>query len=141
VSVGERRPLRKDLPALFGGARLDGSTATLDAHGEKVHDHFFAQSSFATYALATESNVVKVGRDAPLEQLGPLGCGIQTGAGAVMNALKVAPGTTVACFGAGAVGCSSIMAARVVGATTIRRHRRRAVASGNGKRTGRDARY
>jgi aryl-alcohol dehydrogenase len=36
-----------------------------------------------------------------------------------MNALKVAPGTTFACFGAGAVGCSSIMAARAVGATTI----------------------
>jgi aryl-alcohol dehydrogenase len=109
----------KTFPLCFGGARLDGSTATLDGHGEKVHDHFFGQSSFATYALANERNVVKVSSDVPLERLGPLGCGIQTGAGAVMNALKVAPGTTFACFGAGAVGCSSIMAARAVGATTI----------------------
>jgi aryl-alcohol dehydrogenase len=127
LTCGRCRPCRlgriahceKTFPLSFGGARLDGSTATLDAQGEKVHDHFFGQSSFATYALANERNVVKVSSDAPLERLGPLGCGIQTGAGAVMNALKVAPGTTFACFGAGAVGCSSIMAARAVGATTI----------------------
>jgi aryl-alcohol dehydrogenase len=127
LTCGRCRPCRlgriahceRTFPLSFGGARLDGSTATLDAKGEKVHDHFFAQSSFATYALANEGNVVKVRSDAPLERLGPLGCGIQTGAGAVMNALKVAPGTTFACFGAGAVGCSSIMAARAVGATTI----------------------
>jgi len=47
---------------------LDGSTATLDGDGEKVHDHFFGQSSFATYALANERNVVKVSRDVPLER-------------------------------------------------------------------------
>lgn len=117
--LGRIAHCEETFPLSFGGARLDGSTATLDAQGEKVHDHFFAQSSFATYALANEGNVVKVSTDAPLERLGPLGCGIQTGAGAVMNALKVAPGTTFACFGAGAVGCSSIMAARAVGATTI----------------------
>ena len=117
--LGRIAHCEKTFPLSFGGARLDGSTATLDAQGGKVHDHFFAQSSFGTYALANEGNVVKVRSDAPLERLGPLGCGIQTGAGAVMNALKVAPGTTFACFGAGAVGCSSIMAARAVGATTI----------------------
>src|ERR1700724_3833008 len=117
--LGRMAHCEKTFPLCFGGARLDGSTATVDAQGEKVHDHFFAQSSFGTYALAHEGNVVKVRSDAPLERLGPLGCGIQTGAGAVMNALKVAPGTTFASFGAGAVGCSSIMAARAVGATTI----------------------
>jgi len=86
----------KTFPLCFGGARLDGSTATLDGDGEKVHDHFFGQSSFATYALASERNVVKVSRDVPLERLGPLGCGIQTGAGAVMTALNVRPGTSFA---------------------------------------------
>ena len=117
--LGRIAHCEKIFPLSFGGARLDGSTATLDAQGVKVHDHFFGQSSFATYALAYERNVVKVSSDVPLERLGPLGCGIQTGAGAVMNALIVAPGTTFACFGAGAVGCSAIMAARAVGATTI----------------------
>jgi aryl-alcohol dehydrogenase len=117
--LGRMAHCEKTFPLSFGGARLDGSTATLDAHGEKVHGHFFGQSSFATYALANERNVVKVSRDLPLELLGPLGCGIQTGAGAVMNALNVRPGTSFASFGAGAVGCSAIMAARAVGATTI----------------------
>jgi len=105
--LGRIAHCEKTFPLSFGGARLDGSTATLDGHGEKVHDHFFGQSSFATYALANERNVVKVSRDVPLERLGPLGCGIQTGAGAVMNALNVRPGTSFASFGAGAVGRSA----------------------------------
>ena len=106
-------------PLCFGGARLDKSTATRDGSKKKVHDHFFGQSSFGTLALANERNVVKVPKEAPLERLGPLGCGIQTGAGAVMNALKVRPGTSFVVFGAGAVGLSAVMAARICGATTI----------------------
>src|SRR3981081_1383746 len=112
--LGRIAHCEKTFPLSFAGARLDGSTATFDGHGEKVHDHFFGQSSFATYALANERNVVKVSRDVPLERLGPLGCGIQTGAGAVMNALNVSPGKTVACFGAGAGGCATHTAARRV---------------------------
>lgn len=114
----------------FGGAREDGSTSTCETvgehethetreHGRHIHDHFFGQSTFGTYALANERNAVKVPEDAPLELLGPLGCGIQTGAGAVMNALKVRPGSSFATFGGGAVGLSAVMAARVAGATAI----------------------
>ncbi len=102
----------------FSGARADGSGSLTDEHGP-IHDHFFGQSSFSTFAVANERNVVKVPKEAPLELLGPLGCGIQTGAGAVMNALKVGHGSSFAAFGAGAVGMSAIMAARAVGATTI----------------------
>jgi len=102
----------------FGGSRLDGSNA-LSKDGEPVHDRFFGQSSFATYAIATERNAIKVRDDVPLELLGPLGCGIQTGAGGVMNYLKPEAGTSIALFGAGAVGMSAIMAARIVGCTTI----------------------
>jgi aryl-alcohol dehydrogenase len=105
-------------PLNFGGAREDGSTATHDKQAP-VHDHFFGQSSFGTFALVHERNTVKVPNKAPLELLGPLGCGIQTGAGAVMNALKVRPGSSFAAFGGGAVGLSAVMAARVSGATTI----------------------
>lgn len=102
----------------FSGGRIDGTHSLRD--GERpVYDHFFGQSSFSTFALANERNVVKVRKDAPLELLGPLGCGIQTGAGAVMNSLKVGPGASFAAFGAGAVGLSAVMAARAVGATTI----------------------
>lgn len=80
---------------------------------------FFGQSSFATHAIATERNVVKVRADAPLAMLGPLGCGIQTGAGAVLNDLAVRPGMSLAVFGAGSLGLSAVMAARLAGAARI----------------------
>jgi len=102
----------------FGGARLDGSSP-ISADGASVHGHFFGQSSFATHALATERNVVKVPGDAPLEILGPLGCGVQTGAGAVLNTLHPEAGSSIVVFGTGAVGLSAIMAARIAGCTTI----------------------
>jgi aryl-alcohol dehydrogenase len=84
-----------------------------------VRGHFFGQSSFATHALATERNVVKVSRKLPLQLLAPLGCGIQTGAGTVMNSLKIRKGASVAIFGTGAVGLAAVMAAHVVGADPI----------------------
>jgi aryl-alcohol dehydrogenase len=102
----------------FGGARLDGSNA-LSKGSVPIHDRFFGQSSFATYAVATERNAIKVRDDVPLELLGPLGCGIQTGAGGVMNSLAPEAGTSIAIFGAGAVGMSAVMAARIVGCATI----------------------
>lgn len=102
----------------FGGARPDGSLA-LSGDGKAVHSHFFGQSSFAAYSIAAQNSVVKVPDDAPLELLGPLGCGIQTGAGAVLNSLRPEPGSSVAVFGTGAVGMSAILAAVAAGCTTI----------------------
>ncbi len=102
----------------FGGSRLDGSSPLSNAQGP-VHANIFGQSSFATHAIAHERNVVKVDKDLPLHLLGPLGCGIQTGAGAILNALQVRSGRSVAIFGAGAVGLSAVMAARIAGAATI----------------------
>jgi aryl-alcohol dehydrogenase len=80
---------------------------------------FFGQSAFATYALATERNVVKVDPSAPPEFLGPLGCGIQTGAGGVLNSLRPPVGSSIAVFGTGSVGMSAVMASVVAGCTTI----------------------
>jgi aryl-alcohol dehydrogenase len=104
----------------FGAARPDGSTA-IGASGaaEAIHSHFFAQSSFATYAIATERNVVKLDPDVPLEIVAPFGCGIQTGAGAVLRAFRPEAGSSIAVFGVGTVGLSAVMAARVAGCTTI----------------------
>jgi aryl-alcohol dehydrogenase len=103
----------------FGGARPDGSTPCCDAHGAPLSGYFFSQSSFADLALATERNVVKIPDDVPLDIMGPLGCGIQTGAGAVINALKPGAGSSIAIFGAGSVGLSAVMAAKIVGCTQI----------------------
>lgn len=105
-------------PMNFGCARSDG-TKTIKWQGQPINSAFFQQSSFATYALATERNVVKVEHDVPLELLAPLGCGIQTGAGAVMNTLRPEAGSSIAVFGAGSVGLSAVMAARAVGCTTV----------------------
>ncbi|MGA2109412.1 MAG: NAD(P)-dependent alcohol dehydrogenase [Syntrophorhabdales bacterium] len=102
----------------FSGARADGSL-TMRKGKEKIHGSFFGQSSFATYALPTDRNVVKVPKDLPLELLGPFGCGIQTGAGGVINSLKASPGSSIAVFGAGSVGVSAILGAVVSGCTTI----------------------
>jgi aryl-alcohol dehydrogenase len=102
----------------FHGARPDDS-ATLHKGEQVIHGSFFCQSSFADFALANERNVVKVRDDVPLEILGPMGCGIMTGAGAVINSLGARPGSSIAVFGVGNVGMSAILAARVCGCTAI----------------------
>jgi aryl-alcohol dehydrogenase len=102
----------------FHGARPDGST-TLRKDDQPVHGSFFTQSSFADFALADERNVVRVREDIPLEVLAPMGCGIMTGAGAVMNSLQPRPGASIAVFGVGPVGMSAVLAAVVCGCTTI----------------------
>jgi len=102
----------------FHGARPDGTT-TLRKGDQPIHGSFFCQSSFADFALANERNVVKVREDVPLEILAPMGCGVMTGAGAVMNSLRPRPGASIAVFGVGNVGMSAILAAVVCGCTTI----------------------
>ena len=102
----------------FGGRRADGSSA-LRSGDEVVSSHFFGQSSFATHSVVAARSVVPVPSDAPLELLGPLGCGLQTGAGAVLNSLDPAAGSTIAVFGAGAVGNAAILAAQVAACSTI----------------------
>lgn len=102
----------------FACTRDDGSTV-FSEDGEQVGSHFFGQSTFANYTNVSARSVVKVDDDVPLELLGPLGCGLSTGAGAILNSLGVRAGDTVAVFGTGAVGSAAIMAAAATGATTI----------------------
>lgn len=103
----------------FGGARPEDGTSPLSMDGESISGRFFGQSSFATHSIATERNVVRVDDDVPLELLGPLGCGVQTGAGGVINSLDPQAGSSIAIFGAGSVGLSSVMAANLKGCTDI----------------------
>jgi aryl-alcohol dehydrogenase len=103
----------------FLGRRANNSGGAADQSGAPVGTRWFGQSSFATHAIATERNLVKVDPSLPLELLGPLGCGFQTGAGSVFNALKVRPGSIMAVYGAGAVGLAAVMAAKVAGASKI----------------------
>jgi aryl-alcohol dehydrogenase len=101
----------------FGG-RMEDGTYRLKQRDTDVAT-FFGQSSFSTHVVAHERNVVKVDKDVDLSLLGPLGCGIQTGAGTVLNRLKPAFGTSIAVYGCGAVGLSAIMAAKIANCQQI----------------------
>ena len=102
----------------YGGARDDGSLP-LSRNGEPVSGMFFGQSSFATVALANELNVVKVDAEIPFEMLAPLGCGIQTGFGAVTRSLAAQPGSALAVAGGGSVGLAAVLGGVVAGCSTI----------------------
>ena len=100
------------------GTRADGTT--LLAKGDApVYSAFFQQSSFGTFALTQARYAVKVRSDAPLDHIAPLACSGQTGAGAVLNVLKPEEGESFAVFGAGAVGLSALMAAKISGCDPI----------------------
>jgi aryl-alcohol dehydrogenase len=107
------------MPRNFGGRRMDGSTALATAQGAAIHSHFFGQSSFALYAVVPERTAVRVEDKVPLEVVAPLGCGVITGAGAVIESFRVGVGQSIAIFGVGGVGLSAVMAARLVGAERI----------------------
>jgi aryl-alcohol dehydrogenase len=116
--VGE--PYRcENIPALkFGGKRLDGG-CTVSRNQQPVTSAFFQQSSFAHAAIALEQSAVPVTREIAPEMLAALPCGVQTGAGAIMNCFKPSPGDPVLVIGAGTVGLSAVMAAKAVGAYPI----------------------
>ncbi len=98
--------------------RQDGSSP-FSQNGIPIHGLFAGQSSFASYTIAPERNVVKVPAETDLDTAAPLGCGVITGAGAVFNALEVEGGGSIAVFGLGAVGLSAVMAAHVRGCSEI----------------------
>jgi aryl-alcohol dehydrogenase len=105
-------------PLNYFGERMDGSV-TMRRGEEEVHGNWFGQSSFATHAIASVNNAVKVPADVPIELLGPLGCGFQTGAGSVLNVLGAKSGEGIIVFGLGAVGLGALMAASAVGCDPI----------------------
>ena len=98
-------------------------------HGDFTHRHsidgkpvssFFAQSSFAEYAVVDENACVVINdEDVDIGLLGPLGCGFMTGAGAVSNCLKPEVGSSIVVFGCGGVGLTAVMMAKAIGCGTI----------------------
>ncbi|MBB3957203.1 NAD(P)-dependent alcohol dehydrogenase [Novosphingobium sediminicola] len=103
---------REFVPLNYAGARPDGSSP-LSRDGTPVSGAFFGQSSFASHAITHHRNVVKVEAGDDLAILGPLGCGLQTGAGAILRSMDCPPGSTVAIFGGGPVGLAGVMAAHL----------------------------
>jgi aryl-alcohol dehydrogenase len=103
----------------LSGCAPDGPGPVTDRTGTPISSRWFGQSSMATYTVVDARNLTVVDRSLPIELLGPLGCGVQTGAGSVLNTLDTAAGSAFAVFGAGAVGLSAVMAAKVAGAARI----------------------
>ncbi|WP_448072788.1 NAD(P)-dependent alcohol dehydrogenase [Georgenia yuyongxinii] len=119
---GQHRYCLQTGPALVGGRRYQGELAGQSAYarnGEPLNGHFFGQSSFATHSIVDAKTLVKVPGETPIELLGPLACGLGTGAGAVLNEARPRLGDSVLIVGVGAVGLAAIMAARNTGATKI----------------------
>ena len=109
----------RTMPLLnYTGRRTDGTSAISNEAGP-VSSNFFGQSSFAGHAITYERNVVKVDPSLPVEIMGPLGCGIQTGAGAVMRSLAAKEGSAFLVTGGGSVGLSAVMGAKIQGCATI----------------------
>lgn len=107
-------------PALKqSGYRADGKSVAFSRDGTPVYGSFFQQSSFATHTLATERNTIRVPKDAPLDILAAFPCGVNTGAGAVLNVLKPQPGDSYVAFGTGTVGFAGLLAAKLSGCQPI----------------------
>jgi aryl-alcohol dehydrogenase len=120
--AGEPRYCLRTGEALVSGSRFKGERQGESAYsrdGAPINGHFFGQSSFATHSITLADSLVKVPDDVPIELLGPLACGLATGAGAVLNEARPRLGDSILVAGAGAVGLAAIMAARNSGVTKI----------------------
>ncbi|MEM8491075.1 MAG: NAD(P)-dependent alcohol dehydrogenase [Pseudomonadota bacterium] len=103
----------------YTGRRTDGTSPLRDQQQVEVSANFFGQSSFASHVITYERNLVRVDPSLPIEILGPLGCGIQTGAGSILRSLCVEPGSSLLIVGGGAVGLSAVMGGVIAGCDHI----------------------
>lgn len=101
------------------GQRANGRPSLMRECGTAIGGAFFQQSCFATHALVTQRNVVKLPDSMDFVTAAPLGCGIQTGAGAVINQLPAGEGDPIVVIGCGAVGLAAVMGARILGCEPI----------------------
>ncbi|BAQ08925.1 Zn-dependent alcohol dehydrogenases, class III [Bacillus sp. OxB-1] len=105
-------------PINFGSPRSDGTYIFTKADGTPV-SNFFNQSSFSTYTITYANNLIKVDPETDLRLVGPLGCGLLTGFGTIVNGLKPETNSSIAIFGTGAVGLGALMTAKIEGCSPI----------------------
>lgn len=116
-SIGRPVLCEWSTPAMLAGTMPDGTTR-LSSNGDR-HHHYSFLSTFAERCVVPEASCVPIRKDAPLAVAALVGCAVMTGVGAVINRARVEPGSMVAVFGAGGVGLSAILGARLAGAGTI----------------------
>ena len=104
--------------ATQGQGLMPDGTSRFSKNGKMLH-HYMGTSTFSEYTVLPEISVAKIRKDAPLEKVCLLGCGVTTGLGAVQNTAKVQPGETVAVFGLGGIGLSAVIGATLAKAGRI----------------------
>ena len=104
--------------ATQGKGLMPDGTTRFSYNGEPVY-HYMGTSTFSEYTVLPEISLAKISKDAPLDKVCLLGCGVTTGIGAVTNTAKVEKGATVAVFGLGGIGLSVIQGAVMAGASKI----------------------
>ena len=105
------------IAAKWNGTLLDGTTR-LSKDGQPVY-HFSGMACFASHTIVAASACVPLSKDIPLTIGALIGCAVTTGVGAAINTAQVRPGSSVAVFGAGGVGLSVILGAKLAGAGRI----------------------
>jgi S-(hydroxymethyl)glutathione dehydrogenase/alcohol dehydrogenase len=101
-----------------GKGLMPDGTSRFSKDGKPIF-HYMGTSTFSEYTVLPEIAVARISKDAPLEKVCLLGCGVTTGIGAVMNTAKVEAGATVAVFGLGGIGLSAIIGAVMAKASRI----------------------
>lgn len=104
--------------ATQGKGLMPDGTTRFYKDGQPIY-HYMGCSTFSEYTVLPEVSIAKISKDAPLEEVCLLGCGVTTGMGAVMNTAKVEEGATVAIFGAGGIGLSAVIGATMAKASRI----------------------
>ena len=104
--------------ATQGKGLMPDSTSRFSLNGKLLH-HYMGTSTFSEYTVVPEISLAKVSKEAPLDKICLLGCGVTTGIGAVLNTAKVEAGSTVAVFGLGGIGLSVIQGAVMAKAERI----------------------
>lgn len=104
--------------ATQGKGLMPDGTSRFSKDGQPIH-HYMGCSTFSQYTVLPEISLAKINKEAPLEEVCLMGCGVTTGIGAVRNTAKVEPGSTVAIFGLGGIGLAAIIGANMAGAGRI----------------------
>eukprot|EP01013_Petalomonas_cantuscygni_P004788 TRINITY_DN1520_c0_g2_i1.p1 TRINITY_DN1520_c0_g2~~TRINITY_DN1520_c0_g2_i1.p1 ORF type:complete len:429 (-),score=90.73 TRINITY_DN1520_c0_g2_i1:1438-2604(-) len=90
-----------------GVMKADGKVRFHTTDGKDIF-HFMGTSTFAEYTVVHQESVAVIPKEAPLDRVCLLGCGVSTGIGAVRNTAQVEPGSSVVVFGLGTVGLAVI---------------------------------
>lgn len=104
--------------ATQGKGLMPDGTSRFSKDGKPIF-HYMGTSTFSEYTVLPEIALARIAKEAPLEKVCLLGCGVTTGIGAVLNTAKVEPGATVAVFGLGGIGLAAIIGAVMAKASRI----------------------